>query len=770
MDEKIISSPDENPYSIEVKNFDTDKTKWEIQKGIIEPTKDLPLPNELGELKYILEDILAGDSSQFDNEIIKNLNIDNIMAAIEWLAREDNLSETFKDNLLADGWRLNFKTKPPTPAEFLTEKYIGNQAESTYDWARDVFIDFMDPLKPYRTLVLAQHIGSGKSTLSTLIQLFISTHYAMMWHPWKYFNLAPSSVFTQCMGAWNQKKASELLVEPFIQILEQSPYFKRVRSHTDLVDAAGEDLVNCLHWTTSSPTSVLQLQNNVNYKIISSPGSILGQNIISAVISEMTMFTENGWTNEQVFKFFTKLRKRIDSRMKGNYYGRMIIDSQPNTLESVIDDWIWNEAPKNSENYIVSGARWKFFPQEFPYAWKQNRESWKSTADGSMSVTKDAIKKALDQDCMKKDFNKKQTFPIFKGTNGQPPKVVESESELTMYEPRDIIWAPTTQVTSNGNKSMLDAALESPIEFLRDQCGIPSGTPDRIFYNKQTVDDCFENNLRNMFGHITAPAEEEPEHLIWNQIKDKFFNKIIDKYYFYYEPGVPRVVSVDQSYAGDVTSIAMTHVERDSERRDDVTGEPVKVFVTDFIITIIPKGGIINLDAIKCFIWDLVSLGNIKIKHVSYDGFQSQPSIQFLKRKGIEVDYISVDKTNEPYLNFIDYVQHKRWFAGKCIYMKNNMLSLHFEKRKQGKGTTKVDHFSGEIYTDGNGDWNTDMRGTNAKDAADAVTGTIELINRYENEFVPYIVWKPMALNDRSYETMKIKQDEFMEKMGFDNF
>ena len=768
MDEKIISNPEENPFSIEVKNFDTDKTKWEIQKGVVNPPKDLPLPNELGELKFILEDILAGDSSQFDNEIIKNLNIDNIMAAIEWLARKDNLSETFKDNLLADGWRLNFKAKPPTPAEFLTEKYIGNQAESTYDWARDVFIDFMDPLKPYRTLVLAQHIGSGKSTLSTLIQLFISTHYAMMWHPWKYFNLAPSSVFTQCLGAWNQKKASELLLEPFVQILEQSPYFKRVRTHTDLVDAAGEDLAEHICWTTSTPTSVLSMQNGVNYKIINGPGSILGQNIISAVVSEMTMFTENGWTNDQVFKFFTKLRKRIDNRMKGNYYGRMIIDSQPNTLESVIDDWIWNEAPKSSENYIVTGSRWKFFPQEFPYAWKQERKNWKSMADESISSTKDAIKKALDQDCLKKDFNKKQTFPIFKGTNGQPPKVVESESELTMYEPRDIIWAPTTQVTSNGNKSMLDAALESPIEFLRDQCGIPSGTPDRIFYNKQTVEDCFENNLRNMFGHITAPAEEEPEHLIWNPIKDKFFNKIIDKYYFYYEPGIPRVVSVDQSYAGDVTSIAMTHVERDSERKDDVTGEPVKVFVTDFIITIIPKGGIINLDAIKCFIWDLVSLGNIKIKHVSYDGFHSQPSIQFLKRKGIEVDYLSVDKTNEPYLNFIDYVQHKRWFAGKCIYMKNNMLSLHFEKRKQGKGTTKVDHFNGEIYTDGNGDWNTDMRGTNAKDAADAVTGTIELINRYENEFVPYVVWKPLALNDRSYETMKNKQDEFMEKMGFE--
>lgn len=41
--------------------------------------------------------------------------------------------------------------------------------------------------------------------------------------------------------------------------------------------------------------SALAMQNGVNYKIINGAGSILGQNIISAVISELTMFSENGW-------------------------------------------------------------------------------------------------------------------------------------------------------------------------------------------------------------------------------------------------------------------------------------------------------------------------------------------------------------------------------------------------------------------------------------------------------------------------------------------
>ena len=138
-------------------------------------------------------------------------------------------------------------------------------------------------------------IITHNSTLSTLAQLYISVHYAMMWHPYRFFGMAMSSIFTQCLGGWNQKKASELLLEPFTQILEGAPYFQRVRTHQDLVDASAEDISDCIHWTTSTKTSALAMQNGVNYKIINGAGSILGQNIISAVISELTMFSENGW-------------------------------------------------------------------------------------------------------------------------------------------------------------------------------------------------------------------------------------------------------------------------------------------------------------------------------------------------------------------------------------------------------------------------------------------------------------------------------------------
>ncbi len=751
-----------NPWSMQVDDSNIDKDF--CKSNLVLPSAPAEQILTLGKADFnqninnvssILQDILAGDTKAMERAEFKALNFPAIKAYLEWAIKTNQLSDSGKGDLMSNAWRLNFKCRPPTPEEFLTEHFIGAQAEALHQPLIDIFCEFFDPLKPYRTLILTQCIGWGKSTLSTLAQLYISVHYAMMWHPYRFFGMAMSSIFTQCLGGWNQKKASELLLEPFTQILEGSPYFQRVRTHQDLVDVSGEEINDCLHWTTSSPTSCLSMQNGVNYKIINGPGSILGQNIISAVISEMTMFTENGWSDEKVFTFFTKLRKRIDNRMKGNYYGRFIIDSQPNSLESPIDEWIWAEGTKkNRQNYIVSGSRWKFFPKEFPEAWEKPRTNWK------------------EPEILKKDFI--HAFPVFKGGDGQPPKVIETENELSTYNAADIEWAPMNQITSNGVVSFKDNAEESPINFLRDQAGIPSGAADRLIYNKEWIDHTFDNNLKNIYSTIIAKTEDEPEHLIWNQVKDKFFNQILGKYYFYYEPNLPRVASVDLAISGDTASIAISHVERDAARLD-TQGNPLKVYVTDLVVPVIPKGGMINLDAFKFFILDLIRLGNMNIRHVSFDSFQSRAMMQSLERAGIEVDYVSVDKNNSPYLSLVDYVMHKRYYCGKSVMVKNNLLALQMVKRKT-TGTAKIDHMTGDnvysdefcmpgsVYTESS--WQFSKVGTNAKDTTDSIAGNLYLLDTYENEFPPIHVWDPMKEKERTYEGELKKQRMMMAAMG----
>jgi hypothetical protein len=704
--ESFISN--ETIYSIDVdeNKIDGDLIKSKAKK------QDFDMPTIFNNISSILKDVMAGDLDAANRPEYRCLNFPQIKAAIDWLVANNGLDSTLKSLLFTESWRLNFRDKPPTPKEFITEKYIGDMAETLFPWLSEYFLDFFDPMKPYRSGVLTSCIGAGKSTISVLMNAYLSVLFALMHKPYKYYGYAPSTVFTLVYGGWSQKKASELLLEPLLNLLRSSPYFEQCRTWEDMIKANrmfddSNGPIDKIYWTRASPTSELMFSNGLNVKIVSSAGDILGQNIIAGTLSELAFFRENGWADSKIQTFFSKLRDRIDSRMKKNYISRFILDSSPNTLESPIDDWIWNVATKDPSIKIFSGPRWKFFRDDF------------------------------DINCYKEDGTIKEdwdyNFPMFKGGNGMSPHVIRSEVEYKNTDRLDVVWCPKM----GAGVSMFDKAEMDPIEFLKDWAGIPSGTADRIFYQSKFIDDVFDNNLRNIYMSITAPAEEEPEHLIWNQIRDQFFNKVFDKYYFYYEPHLSRVLSVDQSISGDATCISVSHVERSKDLNEN--GEYNTIYVVDFTCVIIPKGGLINLDAIKFFIYDLINLGNVNIRHVSFDSFQSEAQRQWLKRHGINVDYISVDRTNEPYLNFIDYVFHGRVKCGKNIFLKNNMKSLKMSKRKSG--STKIDHMSGDIVNEGDGNWETSIVGTNAKDACDPVVANIELLNKYSDLYIPFCVW-----------------------------
>lgn len=79
-----------------------------------------------------------------------------------------------------------------------------------------------------------------------------------------------------------QRKSSELLFEPMLNLLESSPYFVKCRTKQDMANAELEFLnsnkePDHVYWTTASPTSVIAMSNGANYKLISSPGGLLGQ-------------------------------------------------------------------------------------------------------------------------------------------------------------------------------------------------------------------------------------------------------------------------------------------------------------------------------------------------------------------------------------------------------------------------------------------------------------------------------------------------------------
>lgn len=548
-----------------------------------------------------------------------------------------------------------------------------------------------------RLFLVDDYIVTHNSYLATLINIYIAIHLSMMRNPYKFFGLNPASVLSQLLVSFSLKKSSELLLEPLIAILEQSPFFEKVHTRDGMVkkdqDFERQTKIDKIYWTTAVPTSAIQMSNGANFKLVSNVQNLLGLSVVSGTMTELSFFRDAGRTDEYIMRVFNDLKNRIDTRMKGNYFGRSILDSSPNSLDSPIDDYVVNHARKDPTNYIVDGSQWKWAPEEYDMS---------------------------------------HTFKVFIGGKGQPPRILESCEEADVISPEKLIDVPYK----------LKQFFEDDLyKALKDRAGIPSGSADSLIYDYSKIERIFDTRLRSLYTHIEANTEAAPRGLIWNQVAPWFFRQKAGRTEFWYKPHLPRCLAVDQSISGDVSAIAVVHVER-------MMGSDEQMFVVDMVIPIAPMGKRINLDAIKFFIEDLRNLGNMSITHVSFDQFQSESSIQYLKSVGFECERLSVDLTTDPYFNLLSLIETNRLVSGRNIYIKNNLKSLKLVKIKTGdKVRYKVDHEdSRSVITTGNEDWNKSMIGFFAKDTTDAIAAACDLLRKYHP--VAYDAWDPKYLEN----------------------
>jgi hypothetical protein len=658
-------------------------------------------PNILNNTQYILKDLIQGDNSALKE--IEGLDMNTIKKALDFLTNNDSLDEKQKIGLLQDSWKINYRAKPPTPEEFLTAKYLGPTADTLYPWVKQTFIDFMNPTAEYRNLILYPHIGWGKSFLSTLITLYLDICVSLMHDPNKYFGLSKATSFSSMLISYSIKKSYEVLVSPFMNIMESSPFFERVTRRDSMQELVNEfkqgKPVTKLYYTSAAKdkSSIFEFDSGLSIKAASSPQALLGLTLVSITYSELAFFTDAGKSSDYILRIYNDGKARVRSRLETNqvdyktgnkivdYYGRSILDSSPNDLNNAIDDYIVNKASEDPTNYIVKGSRWEWRPDDY-----------------------------------KNDFETGNTFQVYLGGRGNPPKILEKNDPILESDTADknkIITVPG---------SLKQVFKDDLKKALKDWAGIPTGTAGSLVYDYIPLERMFNNNLKNIYLNIEAPADASPRDLIWNQICPMFFKNRNGQYEFYYKPRIPRCLSVDQSYATDVTSISMSHVERLGD-----TGE--LIYVVDFCIPILPtKKSNINLEAIRIFIEDLKKKGHINLAHISFDQFQSETTIQNLQREKFEVEKLSVDKTMDPYLNMISLMNTGRIACGRNIFLKNNIKSLNVVRPKTEKGKSKIDHDnSREQVLTGDDRWDTSKIGWFGKDVSDSVCASIELCRLY---------------------------------------
>jgi hypothetical protein len=204
--------------------------------------------------------------------------------------------------------------------------------------------------------------------------------------------------------------------------------------------------------------------------------------------------------------------------------------------------------------------------------------------------------------------------------------------------------------------------LKNPEKALKDLAGMPPAVGSPFIGMTWLLDEPAQR-WAERFGIDESPVNDNisnPGFAEWFRAKDS----------------LPRVIHIDIAYSGDgdALGLAMGHIREIKEIEDEA--RPVIVF--DFLMRIrAAPGREIILGDVRRIIYLLRDVLGFRIKFVSLDGFQSTDTVQQLRKKRFQSDYLSIDKSLLPYHDLRDaiYDQRVEW-PKYMVYMEHGSTKL----------------------------------------------------------------------------------------------
>lgn len=543
-------------------------------------------------------------------------------------------------------------------------------------------------------------------------------------NPKQYLKLGESTRLTDATISFTKSSAYDLVIKGLDSLLQTSPKCQKLHYERDMTNPEYTESGKILFCNTSKGNSILRV-GDIFYDCISEPIQLVGRNLISVSATELS-FLKEVMPEEKVMKLVDEMFSRVHNRFGYNNPNvSLIVDSSPNSMEGLADQWI--EKHKNDKDKLfINDKKWELptFSWMFPIYEKDKKNN---------------------------------VFPIFKGTSTQPTKIITKE-EVKNFNEEDIIWTPN---------DLYELAKDNVAKIMRDFGATPTaGSDTKLFTNHELINKCFVPNLKNFYMFEYASYLLPPETLLWDKVRPLCYvytgkqNSFRLKRY----PSAERFVHIDMAEKKDMAGISMVHLETDKIGR--------KMYVADFTLPIMSKkDDKINLDSFKYLVYCMKTYGNTNIKKATYDGFESKSSIQFLERNGVECERLSLDNTPDYYLSFASWVMQGRVKIGKNLVMKNNMKSLittnegHNGKESKS-GKLIVDHVQGDWIDLENSDWEKSKCGYFGKDLSDSFVGACTNADKSNVNYATFLYDDTDEKEDCSQKNEKKLQDELYEKFG----
>lgn len=540
-----------------------------------------------------------------------------------------------------------YKTQPVDIKTFVTDPYyLGNTCSSLYPKLLEDMEDLFT--NGYKECIVSGSIGWGKTFFSSIAICRILYELSCLRNPHKSFGIAPGSNISFVAFSVTEQLAMKVAYENIVSKIEASPYF----TENFPFNATKREL------TFPNDIWVAARAANMNSTLgLNAIGFFIDEGNFMKTVSKATgaVSTDlNASAGDTAQLIYDQMLRRMKSRFqrRGKLPGMAIIASSKKTKDDFTARRV-RESKDDPEIFIRDYAVWEVAPAD------------RFSAD---------------------------RFYVLVGDENTPSKIL-TEEELPSAREKEKVTDIVILEVPEDFRGDFERDLEGSI---RDIGGASTVSISPFIHNREAINECIDINRKHPFS-VVEWDQSSSGHMLWDVISHQtnirdgatVFKAWQPKFW----PEYPRHVHIDPSINTDATGIAMgtvigyKHVERRNLETQELTIEQAPIIWVDFMLRIKPPvGGEIDHGKIRQLIYECQNHG-FNIAMVTMDQFNSAPTMQKFRQKGITCELLSVDKPMDAY----DTLK-AALYEGRIQYYKYEPLLEELRAIQKDNIKNKVDH------------------------------------------------------------------------------
>lgn len=563
------------------------------------------------------------------NDVIANM-VDELKLDKESLLMLKELMKEYQGReieLLTELAQYTYDEMPVDTYKFVTDPYYLGMKGQVYPKILDDLCELFDSGQ-YVEAVLTGGIGWGKSTFAEIALCKMVYDVSCFKNPQKAYGLANGTKISFVNVSVSLDQAKKVVFHGLKQKLGNSPYFNsKFRMDANLVES-------------------MRFPKQVEIFPTTDP---IGLNVFGGIIDEinfMGVIEKSKANNGKRYDHAQDLHDNLIRRMKSRFM-------KQGKLPGVLLNISSSKYPDDFTERFMAQSR------EDPTVFIRRYSQW---------ATKP------------KSFYIGEYFKVSLGDSILKPEIIVSddkgtiEQKIEMYKSKEI--------------DIIDVPIEYRKDFetdldgsIRDIAGRPTLTVKPFILNTESIFTAIDKGQAMGLAH---PFSAE-----YTTLRDgvKILPELLPK-----DKRHPRFVHVDLALTGDSCGFCMGHVAGYSKviRRNE-EGNEYKETVPDIVIDILleirpPYKGEIQIADVRALIYELRSYGFF-LQAVSFDQFQSRDSMQQLKSRGINAEYMSADVSLEPYTSLKNAL-----YEGRLAMYEYKKVITELRRLEMDEFKGKVDH------------------------------------------------------------------------------